>query len=105
MTLPAAHYVHGQIVAARRGPFAPIPPPRGVEFGFEKLVDESAANHRRENVHLRPSRSPASCYPLLWCDLHRRLKPMLVSFHKPEITPSSNSDDFRNGAEVDKTAR
>jgi hypothetical protein len=105
MTLPAAHNVRGQTVAAHRRPLVPIPSPRGVEFGFEKLVDEAAANHRRENVHLRLSRSPASCYPLLWCDPHRRLKPMLVSFHKPEITPSSNSDDFRNGAEVDKTTR
>ena len=30
---------------------------------------------------------------------------MLVCFRKPEITPSSNSNAFRNGAEVDKTTR
>jgi hypothetical protein len=103
--LPAPDSVRGQTLAARRRRFASILSSCGVEFGFNKLVDEAAANHRRENVHLQLSRSPASRCLLLWCDLPRRLKAMLVSFHKPEMTPSANPLDFRNGAEVDKTTR
>jgi hypothetical protein len=56
------------------------------------------AANRRENVRLRPSRSPASRYPLSWRDLRWRDNADPVCFAKPEITPPANANHLGDGA-------
>jgi hypothetical protein len=58
-----------------------------------------------KNVHLRRSRSSASRHPLLWCDLHRRANADAGLLSRAGDYAISNSDQFRNGAEVDKMTR
>jgi hypothetical protein len=117
MTAPAAHNALGRTVAAHPRPFVPIPSQGGVEFGFEKLLDE------RANARGRPifkGIEPIIAEKILaFGRANRRLRaihchgvisvgaptPILVRIHKPEVAPPSNSDHSRDGAEVDKTTR
>jgi hypothetical protein len=109
MTVTRADNASGRIAAAHPRPFIPIPSKGGVEFGFKKLFDEAP------NARAHPGFQgiePIIAEKLFafggpdrrLCAIHCHgvisigaLTPILVCFHKLEITPPSNSNHLRDG--------
>jgi len=110
MAMPGAGEAPGRIAVTHPRPLIPIPAQGGGEFGFKKLFDEAA------NARAHPSLQgiePIIAKKMLafrradrrLCAICRHgvisvgpLTPILVCFHKLEITPPSNSNHTRDGA-------
>jgi hypothetical protein len=109
MAMPGAGGAPRRIAVTHPWPLIPIPAQGGGEFGFKKLFDEAA------NARAHPSFQgiePIIAKKMLACRRADRrlcaicchgvisvgaLTPILVCFHKLEITPPSNSNHLRDG--------
>jgi hypothetical protein len=109
VTVTRADDALGRIAVARPRSFISIPSQSGVEFGFEQLLDEAA------NARAHPGFQGIE--PIIaekmfafggtnrgLCAIHCHgvisigaLTPILVCFHKLEITPPSNSNHLLDG--------
>ena len=109
MAVARANSASGRIVSAYPKPFVPIPAEGGVEFGFEKLLNE--ATNARPHPCFQGIKPIIAEKMLAFGGADRRLRaiychgvistgattPILVCFHKLEITPPSNSNHIRDG--------
>ena len=103
----------GESPLAHPRPLIPIPPKGGVEFRFEKLLDEAA--NARAHPSFQGIEPIIAKKMLAFWGADRRLcaicchgvisvgalTPILVCFHKLEITPPSNSNHTRDGTNGD----
>jgi hypothetical protein len=101
----------GRLVADTPGAFVSRPSERGVEFGFEKLLYE--ATNARPNPIFQGIEPIIAQKMLTFRGACRRpcairchgvisvgaLTPILVCFHKLEITPPSNFNHSRDGTD------
>jgi hypothetical protein len=113
MAVTRADNASARIAAGHPRPLIPIPSKGGVEFGFQKLLDE-AANARAHPTFQRIEPIIAKkmlafrgedrwlcaicCHGVISVGA---LTPILVCFHKLEITPPSNSNHSRYATDCD----
>ena len=109
MAVPRAGGALGGAVTANVRSFVARPPQRGVEFGLQKLLYEAAnarANPAFQGIEPIIAQkmivSGGACGSLRAISRHGvisvgALTPILVCFHKLEITPLSNFNPSRDG--------
>lgn len=109
MAMPRAGDAPGRVAVAHPRPFVSIPSQGGVEFRFKKLLNEAA--NARANPSFQRIEPIIAKKMLLFREANRwlcaiychgvisvgALTPILVCFHKLEITPPSNSNHIRDG--------
>jgi hypothetical protein len=116
MTMTRTDNAPRRIAAAHLGPFIPISPQCGIQLGFEKLLDEAP------NARAHPSFQGIE--PIIaekmfafggadrrLCAIHCHgvisigaLTPILVCFHKLEITPPPNFNHSGYGTAYNRHA-
>ena len=113
MAMPGAGDAPGRIAVTYSRPLIPIPAQGGGELGFKKLFDEAA--NARAHPSFQGIEPIIAKKMLAFRRADRRLcaicchgvisvgalTPILVCFHKLEITPPSNSNHSRDGTSAD----